>query len=208
VFRVSWSPGCVLGLSRRGGDFWEQSKWPWNMIHLMPCRNLCRLYIHIAFTYILRWCLKRSVKWNWTGSAFSTNESAWSVVITGSQSRVWSGPKLANGCVGFVPQRKIFEFLSIIKLSGVKLLWLWLSDLKIRELNCFKNSTYRRISFHKLSVCFTTGSNFGTQITTQFLLLFHFHSMVPSFYAFCEFWSTSWTQSMLSLISLSFLRTP
>ena len=44
--------------------------------------------------HILRWSLKRSVKWTWTGSAFSTIESAWSVIIiTGSWSRVWSGPK-------------------------------------------------------------------------------------------------------------------
>ena len=27
----------------------------------------------------------------WTGSAFSTDESAWNVMVTGSQSRVWSG---------------------------------------------------------------------------------------------------------------------
>jgi hypothetical protein len=58
----------------------------------MPCRNPRRIYIHLAFTYILRWSLKRSVKWTWTGSAFSTNESAWSVMVVGSQSRVWSGP--------------------------------------------------------------------------------------------------------------------
>ena len=37
-----------------------------------------RVYIHLAFTYSLRWSLKRSVKWTRTGSAaFSTNESAW-----------------------------------------------------------------------------------------------------------------------------------
>ena len=58
----------------------------------MPCRNPCRLYFHLAFTYTLRWSLERSVKRTWTGSAFSTNESAWSVMVTGSQSRVRSGP--------------------------------------------------------------------------------------------------------------------
>ena len=59
----------------------------------MPCRNPCRLTIHLTFTYILRWSLKRSVKLE-LGSAppFSTNESAWSVMVTGSQSHVWSGP--------------------------------------------------------------------------------------------------------------------
>ena len=72
--------------------FLKKSKWPWNMIHSMTCRSPSRLYIHLAFTYSLRWSLKRSVKRTWTGSAFSTNESAWSVMVTGSQSHVWSGP--------------------------------------------------------------------------------------------------------------------
>ena len=44
----------------------------------MPCKNPCRLYIHLAFTYSVG------------PSTFSTNESAWSVTVTGSQSRVWS----------------------------------------------------------------------------------------------------------------------
>ena len=44
----------------------------------------------------LCWSLKRSVKRTWTGSAFSTNESAWSVVVMGWQSHVWSGPKSAT----------------------------------------------------------------------------------------------------------------
>ena len=56
----------------------------------MPCRrNPCRLSIHLAFTCSYRWSLKRSVKkrtWT-TGSAFSTNESGWSVTVTGSQPR-------------------------------------------------------------------------------------------------------------------------
>jgi hypothetical protein len=42
------------------------------MVHLMPCRNPYRFYIHFAFTYILRWSLKLSVKRTWTSSAFST----------------------------------------------------------------------------------------------------------------------------------------
>ena len=50
AFGVPWSPTFVLGLPPRGG-FWIQSKWPWNMIHLMACRNPCRLYIHLAFAY-------------------------------------------------------------------------------------------------------------------------------------------------------------
>ena len=35
--------------------------------------------------------LERNVKQTWTSSAFSTNESAWSVMVTGSQSCVWGG---------------------------------------------------------------------------------------------------------------------
>jgi hypothetical protein len=48
--------------------------------------------VHPSCIHILRRSLKRSVKRTWTSSAFSTNESAWSVMVTGSQSRVWSGP--------------------------------------------------------------------------------------------------------------------
>ena len=86
VFRVPWSPnGFVLNLPPRGG-FWKHSKWPWNMIHSMPCRDPCRLYIHLAI-HMLCWSLKRSIKRTWTGSVFSTNESAWSVMVTGSWSQ-------------------------------------------------------------------------------------------------------------------------
>ena len=40
---------CVRSTSKRW--FWKYSKWPLNMIHLMPCRNPCKLHIHLAFTY-------------------------------------------------------------------------------------------------------------------------------------------------------------
>jgi hypothetical protein len=57
AFGMPESPnGFLLGLLPRAG-FWKQSKWPWNMIHSMPCR----IDIHPAFTYSLRWSLKRSV---------------------------------------------------------------------------------------------------------------------------------------------------
>ena len=47
--------------------------------------------LHPSWIYILRWSLKRCVKWTWTGSsAFPTNESAWSVMVMGSQSLMWS----------------------------------------------------------------------------------------------------------------------
>ena len=61
---------------------------------------------HLAFTYLLCWSLKRSVKkWTWTGSAFSTNESAWSVMVTDSQSHVWRGPnkqKMGKVCISWL----------------------------------------------------------------------------------------------------------
>ena len=78
----------MLGLPQRGG-FWKRVQVT------LPCRNSCtRLCIHLTFTYSVgpsSICVKRT----WTGSTFSTNESAWSVTVTGSQSCVWSGPKLA-----------------------------------------------------------------------------------------------------------------
>ena len=50
--------------------------------------------LHPSCVHILCWSLKRSVKQTWTSSTFSTNESASSVMVTGSQSRVWSGTNL------------------------------------------------------------------------------------------------------------------
>ena len=64
VFKVPWSrSGFPLSLPPRG-SFCKKSKWLCNMIHSMPCRNPCRLYIHQAFTYSFRWSLKCSVKAN------------------------------------------------------------------------------------------------------------------------------------------------
>ena len=93
-FGVPWSPGFVLGLPPRGG-FWKWSKWPWSMIHMirsMSCRNPNRLYIQLAFTYSVG---PSRMVWSELQPAlpFSTNESAWGVMVMGSQSRVWSGPK-------------------------------------------------------------------------------------------------------------------
>ena len=67
---------------------------PWSI-------HKCHVGIHVDFTSILHSShtplvphSKREWSRAWTtGSAFSTNESAWSVImVTGSQSRVWSGP--------------------------------------------------------------------------------------------------------------------
>ena len=94
ALKVPWSPGFVFDLLPRGGS-WKQSKWPCNMIHSMPRKNPCRLYIHLAFTYSIG---SSRVVWSELGPAppFSTNESAWSAMVMGSQSRVWSGPQRAR----------------------------------------------------------------------------------------------------------------
>ena len=85
---MPWSPSFVLGLPPRVG-FWKKSTWPCqNIIHLMPCQNPRRLYVHLVFTYSIYWSLKLSVKRTWTGSAFSTNESAWSLMVSWALSRV------------------------------------------------------------------------------------------------------------------------
>ena len=49
AFEVRWYYGFVLGLPPRGG-FWKQSKWPWNTIRWMPCKNV---RTHVDFTSIL-----------------------------------------------------------------------------------------------------------------------------------------------------------
>jgi len=73
--------------------FWEYSKWPWNMIHLMPCRNPCRLYIHLASTYSVGpW----SAVWSELRPTppFPPVRFSWSAMVMGPESRVWSGLKL------------------------------------------------------------------------------------------------------------------
>ena len=69
------------------------------MIHLMPYRNPHRFYMHLAVPYILRWSLKHSGKRTWTGSAFSTNESAWSVMVTGLGLVRGSGRKVCRSSI-------------------------------------------------------------------------------------------------------------
>ena len=52
----------------------------------------CHVGIHIDFTSTLHCVGPPSVMWSalGAGSAFSTNESAWSAMVTGLQSRMWS----------------------------------------------------------------------------------------------------------------------
>ena len=94
---MPWYLHFVLDLLPRGG-FWKSSKWPWNMIHSMLCRNNpCPLYIHLAFTYSISPSSIVSVKRTRTGSAFSTNESARK--CSGHGPSVSSGVKVALACM-------------------------------------------------------------------------------------------------------------
>jgi hypothetical protein len=56
----------------------------------------CHVGIHVDFTSISHsrtpLVPQAPCDVNWTSSVFSTNESGWSVLVTGSQSQVWSGP--------------------------------------------------------------------------------------------------------------------
>ena len=56
--------------------------------------------LHPSCIHILRLSLKRSVERTWIGSTFSINESAWSVMVVGSQSYVWSGRNTKLGDQG------------------------------------------------------------------------------------------------------------
>jgi hypothetical protein len=67
---------------------------PRKLNHEVPTMEKCHLpwpgfMVHGVNPPLLRWSLECSVKWPWAGSAFSTNESAWSAVVTGPQARVW-----------------------------------------------------------------------------------------------------------------------
>ena len=68
--------------------------------------------------------LKFSVKWTWTGSAFSTNESGWSVLVTGSQSRVWSGIRLHKKIM-LMMQLKILEVYSFFSSMPTLQTFVW-----------------------------------------------------------------------------------
>ena len=67
--------------------------------------------LHPSCIQLLRWFLQRSVKWTWTSSAFSTNESASSAMGTGSQSRVVCEVALSNRATNL----PCFQVISIMK---------------------------------------------------------------------------------------------
>ena len=85
------SPGFVSSPPPKGG-FWKQSKWPCNMIHPIPRRNPRRIDIQLASTHSVG---PSSTVWSELGLAppFPPMKSPWSVIVTGSRSRVWSGPE-------------------------------------------------------------------------------------------------------------------
>ena len=92
VFRVPWSPDFVIGLpSRVVFEYSPSDHETWSI--------WCYVGIHVDFTTILHSHTHSidpsSVVWSelGAGSAFPTNESAWSAIVMGSQSHVWSGPK-------------------------------------------------------------------------------------------------------------------
>ena len=68
------------------------SSKPQNFIHSLPCRTPCRLFHPWGFLWAFR-PSPSCVKWTWTVSALSTNESSYIAMVMGLQSCVWSGPK-------------------------------------------------------------------------------------------------------------------
>ena len=67
----------------------------------------CHVGIHVDFTSILHsptpLVPQALCEANLDRLSFSTNESAWSEVVTGSQSRVWSGPTSSSQSIAFSP---------------------------------------------------------------------------------------------------------
>ena len=72
-----------------------------------------QMTLYPSCIHLLRWSLKHIVKWTCTSSAFPTNESTWSAMVMGPQSRVWSGPTVKG-------QRSRAPRLPPIKLQKTK----------------------------------------------------------------------------------------
>jgi hypothetical protein len=64
----------LSGPPPRGG-LDTNSKRPWNLIHGPSCKTPCRLFIHEVFLWAFR-PSPSCVKWTWTVSTLSTNESS------------------------------------------------------------------------------------------------------------------------------------
>ena len=91
AFGMPQSPGFVLDLSPKDGfENSPSNQETWSIS--------CHVGSPVDFTSILQFTYSvgpSSVVGSRTrtGSAFPTNESAWSGLVTGPQSRVWSGPE-------------------------------------------------------------------------------------------------------------------
>ena len=92
----------------------------------MPCRSLCRLYIHLAFTYTLRWSLKRSMKERtWTGSFAFFHQ--WECLKC-------SGHGLSVSCVKWplVPKLVVMDFVNLF----VKNTWILFKRFPLSSRTC------------------------------------------------------------------------
>ena len=101
----------------------------------------CHVGIHVDFTSILYsillWSLKCCVKQTWTGSTISTNESAWSLMVTGNQCRVWSGPKFAKLSQRLLKRKtwQIVQNLIELSVKSLKEGWNRRFDHSLRKLS-------------------------------------------------------------------------
>ena len=85
------SRSCVRPTSKK----WFLENSPWNIIQLIPSRNPCRPYIHLAFTYFVG---PSSVVRSELGPTlpFSNNESAWYAMVIGPKSKGCNKVQILN----------------------------------------------------------------------------------------------------------------
>ena len=145
----------------------------------MPCRSSCRLYIHLTLTYYVG---PSNVVWNELGPAppfLVTNESAWSVMVTGAQSRVWSGPNFVTAILPLpsvnpigrsqrtwktndihIPKGKdcIYKVCGVITLLGVQLSFHGPSKYNNEMLEMLGSETYIHIEV-PTSHCYNMGAH-------------------------------------------------
>ena len=136
---------CVRPTSR--GGFWKQSKWPWNMIHSMPCRNPCRPLHPSCVTYSVD---PSNVLWSKLGPTppFPPMRVFEAYLVTSAHSRVWNGRnklvREANPWSLLLPtqtpnskvERKVITlFRSITMFHGTNNIWklfhslVWIGDV-------------------------------------------------------------------------------
>ena len=131
------------------------------MIHSTPRRNPCRLYSHLAFTYSVG-PSSVVVKRTRTGSALSTNESAWSATVTCQ----WSGRIL--GITGWDPSvcksnrshvdTLQFSFIKLRYILEIPLKWSVIFLQSWTSTGYFSNSTGSSVTSCRFSPIIVTGS--------------------------------------------------